>query len=124
MSLNYPNRSQFHRICFIMISTRGTIVYTPTAQDLFKIYLEICEIIVCFTVAILREMFTLTVQAVKFCQAWQDWRCCIRIGPVDMGFDLQQDWDDLEVVWLFVNYKDTVYGYYWCRESGWVKVDW
>lgn len=107
-----------------MISTRGTIVYTPTAQDLFKIYLEICEIIVCFTVAIVKELFALAVQAVKFCQAWQDWRCCIHIGAVDLGFDLQQDWDDLEVVWLFINYNDTVYGYYWCRQSGWVKVSW
>ena len=106
------------------IATRGTIVYNPTVGDWVNIYLELCEVVFCFAVAILREMFALTVQAVKFCQAWQDWRWQCFIGPVDMGFDLQQDWDDLEVVWLFVNYKDTVYGYYWCRQSGWVKVDW
>lgn len=102
-----------------MISTRGTIVYTPTAQDLFKIYLEICEIIVCFTVAIVKEL--LTVQAVRYIEQWQSWRWFGRLGPVEVGFDLQQDWDDLEVVWFSWDRKFSVY---WCRQSGWVKVSW
>lgn len=101
-----------------MISTRGTIVYTPTAQDLFKIYLEICEIIVCFTVAIVKELFKLTV---RYIEQWQSWRWFGRLGPVEVGFDLQQDWDDLEVVWFSWDRKFSVY---WCRQSGWVKVSW
>jgi hypothetical protein len=108
----------------VTIATRGTIVYTPTAADLVRIYLELFEVILCFTVAIVKELFNLTAQAVRFCQAWQDWRWQCFIGPVDLGFDLQQDWDDLEVVWFLINRKESAYGVYWCRQSGWVKVDW
>ena len=107
-----------------MISTRGTIVYTPNAQDLVKIYLEICEIIVCFTVAILREFISLTVQLVKFCQAWQDWRWFGGLGPVEIGFDCQQQWDDLEVVWFSYDQYSHGFSIFWCRQSGWVKVSW
>ena len=106
------------------IATRGTIVYTPTAADWVRIYLELCEVIVCFTVAILREMFTLTVQAVRFCQAWQDWRWFGRLGAVEVGFDLQQDWDDLEVVWFSWDWDSHGFSVFWCRQNGWVKVNW
>jgi hypothetical protein len=106
------------------IATRGTIVYTPNAQDLFKIYLEICEIIVCFTVAIVKELFKLTVQAVRYIEQWQEWRWFGRLGPVELGFDLQQDWDDLEVVWYTWDVNGEGFSVYWCRQSGWVKVSW
>lgn len=106
------------------IATRGTIVYTPNVKDWVGIYIEVCEILFCFAVAILREVFTLTVRTVRFCQAWQDWRWQCFIGPVDLGFDLQQDWDDLEVVWFIFNREESAHGVYWCRQSGWVKVDW
>lgn len=106
------------------IATRGTIVYTPNAQDLFKIYLEICEIIVCFTVAIVKELFTLTVRAVNYIEAWPTWRFMTRFGPIELGFDLQQDWDDLEVVWYTWDVNGEGFSVYWCRQSGWVKVSW
>jgi hypothetical protein len=108
----------------VTIATRGTIVYTPTAADLFKIYLEICEIIVCFTVAIVKELFKLTVQAVKYIEQWQSWRWFGRLGPVEVGFDLQQEWDDLEVVWFSWDRNCKGFSVFWCRQSGWVKVSW
>lgn len=107
-----------------MISTRATIAYIPTGADLFKVYLEICEIIVCFAVAIVKELFNLIVTTVRFCQDWEYWRWQCFIGSVDLGFDLQQDWDDLEVVWIIFNREESAHGVYWCRQSGWVKVDW
>jgi hypothetical protein len=106
------------------IRNRGTVNYTPNAQDLFKIYLEICEIIVCFAVAIVKELFTLTVRAVRFCQKWQEWRWFGRLGPVEIGFDLRQQWDDLEAVWFTWDHKEVGFSIYYCRQNGWQKVSW
>ena len=106
------------------IATRGTIRYTPNAQDLVRIYLELFEIILCFTVAIVREFVSLTVQAVRYIEQWQEWRWFGRLGPVEVGFDLQQDWDDLEVVWFSWDVNCGGFSVYWCRQSGWVKVSW
>ena len=106
------------------IATRATIVYTPTAADLVRIYLELFEVILCFAVAIVKELFTLTVRAVKFIEAWPTWRFMTRFGPIEFGFDLQQDWDDLEVVWVTYDRNGKGFSYYYCRESGFVKVSW
>jgi hypothetical protein len=106
------------------IATRGTIVYTPTVEDWVGIYLELFEVAFCFMVAILREMFTLTAQAVRYIEQWQEWRWFGRLGPVEVGFDLQQDWDDLEVVWFSWDWDSYGFSVYWCRQSGWVKVSW
>lgn len=106
------------------IATRGTIVYTPNAQDLVRIYLELFEVIVCFTVAIVKELFKLTVHAVRYIEQWQSWRWFGRLGPVEVGFDLQQDWDDLEVVWFSWDRNCKGFSIFWCRQSGWVKVSW
>jgi len=107
-----------------MISNRGTIVYTPSGADLVKIYIEMCEIIICFAVAIVKEFVTLTVRAVRFCEKWQEWRGFYRIGPVEVGFDLQQQWDDLEAVWFTWDHKEVGFSIYWCRQDGWQKVSW
>lgn len=106
------------------IATRGTIVYTPNAQDLFKIYLEICEIIVCFAVAIVKELFNLIVTTVKFIEQWQSWRWFGRLGPVEVGFDCQQQWDDIEVVWFSWDWDSHGFSVFYCRQNGWVKVNW
>jgi len=107
-----------------MISNRGTIVYTPSSADLVKIYIEVCEIIVCFAVAIVKEFFMLTVRTVDFIGQWQEWRGMYRIGPVEVGFDLQQQWDDLEAVWYTWDVKGVGFSVYWCRQDGWVKINW
>ena len=107
-----------------MISNRSAIVYTPNGADMVNIYLELCEVIVCFAVAIARELFMLTVRAVKFIHAWPTWRFMTRFGPVEVGFDLQQEWDDLEVVWFSYARNCEGFSYYYCREFGWVKVSW
>jgi hypothetical protein len=106
------------------IATRVTIVYTPTAADLVRIYLEMCEIVFCFMIAIVRELTVLTVRTVKFIQAWPTWRFTTRFGPIELGFNLQQDWDDLEVIWYSWDVKGKGFILYWCREDGWVKVSW
>lgn len=107
-----------------MISNRGTIVYTPNAQDLVQIYFELCEIAVCFAVAIVKEFLMLTDRAVSFCQAWKEWRGFYRIGPVEVGFDLQQQWDDLEVIWYTWDVNGKGFSVYYCRKDGWVKINW
>ncbi len=107
-----------------MISNRGTIVYTPNAQDLVQIYFEVCEVLFCFTIAIVKELFTLTARAVSFIQSWQEWRGMYRIGPVEVGFNLQQQWDDLEAVWYTWDVKGVGFSVYWCRQDGWVKINW
>jgi hypothetical protein len=106
------------------IATRGTIVYTPTVKDWVGLYLELFEIILCFTVAIVREFVSLTVQAVRYIEQWQEWRWFGRLGPVEVGFDCQQQWDDLEVVWFSWDRNCKGFSVFWCRQSGWVKVSW
>jgi hypothetical protein len=102
----------------------ATVTYRPDMRDLINTYLEICEIVMCFTVAIVKELFTLTVRTVRFCQAWQEWRWFGRLGPVEIGFDCQQQWDDLEVVWFSWDWDSHGFSVYYCRDSGWVKVSW
>ena len=121
MTLNCPQHSI---ALFIVIRNRSAIVYTPTAADLVRIYLELFEIVFCFMIAILREFVSLTVQAVKYIKQWPEWRWFGRLGPVEVGFDLQQDWDDLEVVWVTYDRNCKGFSYYYCRESGFVKVSW
>ena len=106
------------------IATRGTIVYTPTVKDWVGLYLELFEVVFCFMVAIVREFVSLTVQAVRYIERWQEWRWFGRLGPVEVGFDLQQDWDDLEVVWFSWDHNCKGFSIFWCRQSGWVKVSW
>ena len=107
-----------------MIQQRAAIVYTPTAQDWVGLYLELFEVLFCFTVAIVREFFILTERTVKFIQSWQDWRWFGRFGPIEIGFDLQQQWDDLEAVWYTWDLKGSGFSVYWCRQDGWVKINW
>lgn len=106
------------------IATRGTIVYTPTVKDWVCLYLELFEVVFCFAVAIVKELFTLTVQAVRFIEQWQEWRWFGRLGPVEIGFNCQQQWDDLEVVWFSWDWDSHGFSVFWCRQSGWVKVSW
>lgn len=107
-----------------MISNRSAIVYTPNGADMVAIYLELCEIILCFMVAMVRELFMLTARAVKYIEQWQEWRWFGRLGPVEVGFDCQQQWDDLEVVWFSWDRNCKGFSVFWCRQSGWVKVSW
>ena len=102
----------------------ATVTYRPDMREMFAIYLELCEIVFCFAVAILREFVSLTVRTVSFIQAWQSWHWQCLIGPVDMGFDLQQDWDDLEVVWINYCVNSRGFSVYYCRRSGWVRMSW
>jgi hypothetical protein len=106
------------------LAIRGTVNYTLSGADLVKVYLELCEIVVCFAVAIVREFVILTVRIVSFCQKWQEWRWFGRLGPVEIGFNLQQQWDDLEVVWYTWDVKGVGFSLYWCRQDGWAKVSW
>jgi hypothetical protein len=107
-----------------MISNRSAIVYTPNGADMVAIYLELCEIVLCFMVAMVRELFMLTARAVKYIEQWQEWRWFGRLGPVEVGFNLQQDWDDLEVVWYTWDMKGVGFSIYYCRQNGWQKVSW
>lgn len=103
---------------------RTTVNYTFTMKDWVSLYLELCEVVFCFMIAIVKELFTLTVRTVKFIQAWPEWRAMTRLGPIELGFDLQQDWDDLEVIWYSWDVKGKGFSLYWCRQDGWVKVSW
>lgn len=106
------------------IATRGAVVYTPSVKDWVSLYLELFEIVFCFAVAISMGLFNLTVRAVESIQSWQEWRWFGRFGPIEIGFDLQQQWDDLEVVWYSWDVKESGFSVYWCRKDGWVKVTW
>jgi hypothetical protein len=103
---------------------RNAVVYTPNAKDWVGLYLELCETVFCFAVAIVRAFVMLTLRAVEYVQTWQEWRWFGRLGPVEIGFDLQQQWDDLEVVWFSWDLKGKGLSVYWCRQDGWVKMTW
>lgn len=104
----------------------ATVAYQPSVRDLVNIYLEICEVILCFTVAFVKEFVTFAIRTVSFCQAWQDWRGMYRFGPVEVGFNLQQQYDDLETVWVTIAWDSYNHGtsLYWCRCDQWVRIGW
>ncbi len=104
----------------------ATVAYQPSVRDLVNIYLEVFEIVMCFAVAFVKELFSLTVRTVRFCQAWQEWRGMYRFGPVEVGFNLQQQYDDLETVWVTIAWDSYNHGtsLYWCRCDQWVRIGW
>ena len=104
----------------------ATVTYQPSVRDLVNIYLEVFEIVMCFAVAIVKELFSLTVRTVRFCQAWQEWRWECDFGFVQMGFNLQQQYDDLETVWVTIAWDSYNHGtsLYWCRCDQWVRIGW
>ena len=82
-------------------------------------YLEFVETVICLAVAIVVAILRQSCRFILFCINWRKWQWQCELFGVSFGFDLQNDWDDLEVVWL--SYGDNFFTF-WCRMYGWVTV--